>query len=253
MSTRINTKRGYYTVEAAIFLPIFIVAVMTIAYLMKVVGGAEVTMHAATDEARYAASHAYIVKTSLGFAPSLEKRIMADSEDISEAHVTDLRYLYSKEGKDGLISFKIRTRIDIRLPLQLYDGFDLQERVACRGWIGKTNTLNPMDFADMEKEGDSRTVWIFPRTGEKYHKETCTYVSNVPSQMLLTESLKKKFSPCRHCDAEGIPIGSIVYCYQSYGGAYHRGSCVSVDKYVREIQEEDAKAKGYLPCSKCGG
>lgn len=253
MPTNINTKRGYYTVEAAIFLPIFIIAVMTIAYLIKVVGAAEITMHAATDEGRNAAAQAYVVKTGLGFAPSLENRILADSEDVSQVQVSNLKYLYSMKGKDGLISYQINSRVDIRLPLQLYDGFDLEERILCRGWIGKSNTWAPLGFDAMEKSEDARTVWIFPRSGEKYHKGNCTYVSNTPSQLLLSKSLKNKYDSCELCHSEELESGSIVYCYEGYGEAYHRGSCVSVDKYVVKIQEEDARIKGYLPCTKCGG
>ncbi|MGI6256459.1 MAG: hypothetical protein ACOYJU_00095 [Anaerovoracaceae bacterium] len=253
MSTRTNTKKGYYTVEAAIFLPVFIIAIMTIAYLIKVVAASEEIMHAATDEARYAASHAYVVKTGLGFSSSLENRIRSENEDVSHVHVSGLKYLYTGKGKDGLISFNVDSRVDIRLPLHLFDGFDLEESILCRGWIGKTNTWKPLGFDEMEKNGDSRIVWIFPRSGEKYHKKGCTFVSNTPSQFLLSRSLKKKHGPCSKCQAKDLPTGSIVYCYERYGEVYHRGSCRAVDKYVKEIQEEDAKAKGYLPCSKCGG
>lgn len=253
MSTRINTKKGYFTVEAAIFLPVFIIAVMTIAYLIKVVGAVELTMHAATDEARQAASHAYVDKTGLGFSWTLENRILADCEDISDVDVTDLKYLYSGGRKEGLISFRVKSRVDIRLPLGLYDGFYFEERVLCRGWIGKNNTWKPLGFEEMEKDGDSRMVWIFPRAGEKYHKESCTHVSNTPSRVILSDGLRRKYDPCRQCDSGDLPEGSIVYCYEGYGEVYHRGNCPSVDKYVRVIPEEDAKTRGYTPCSKCGG
>ena len=42
---RINTKRGHYMVETAVFLPVFIIAVMTIGCYINVVGADENVIH----------------------------------------------------------------------------------------------------------------------------------------------------------------------------------------------------------------
>jgi hypothetical protein len=245
----INTKRrGYYTVEAAIFLPIFIVAVLTVGYLMKVIGGVEGGMHACTDEARRQAAYAYVDKGGIGFSGRLEKRIKKEGKYVTRANVKNMSYL----GADGRISFDVAYYIDFVLPLDLYDGFKVTDRLRCRGWIGKTYN-DPFGFDAMEKDEDATIVYIFPMWGSKYHKKECTYVTAHPVQTVLTSGLRKQYDACALCKPGSLPDGSVVYCFPKYGGSFHRGNCNSVKKYTITIELEQAKQRGYTPCSKCGG
>ena len=110
-----------------------------------------------------------------------------------------------------------------------------------------------MPFEEMEEESGSVTVWVFPARGERYHKESCLFVSNEPREFVLTDQLRRNYAPCPICDSEELPNGSLVYCYPAYGESYHRGSCSQVDRYVVPMELEDAQSRGYTPCSKCGG
>ena len=49
-----------------------------------------------------------------------------------------------------------------------------------------------------------------------------------------------------------------VILFPRYGTRYHRRTCFYVaerykGEYSREMEEEDAVRKGYLPCKICGG
>lgn len=49
-----------------------------------------------------------------------------------------------------------------------------------------------------------------------------------------------------------------VIIFPRYGTRYHRRTCFYVaerykGEYSREMEEEDAVRKGYLPCKICGG
>lgn len=247
-----NTK-GYYTLEAAIFLPIFIIAVLTVGYFVKVAGAEDDAMHAALDESRLAASRAYNIKIAPAFSAGLEERIAEDNGDISYIDVNRFRYLHERGGNSGMISFNMDYRIDIHLPLKMQKSIDAGERVLCRGWIGRTRDGTPMSFEDMMTEDGGGTVWVFPESGEKYHKHSCTFVTNYPVQVIMNDEVRNNYEPCHTCHPGDLATGSPVYCFPEYGEAYHRGGCGTIDKYTITLSKDMAEEKGYTPCSKCGG
>ena len=249
----LGTKKGYFTLEAAIFLPIFIIAIAALGYFIKIFSTAENITFSAVDETAHLAAQAYGVKAAPIFPAAVERRLRIENEQADNIKVSRFRYLYEEGGRDGLILLKLNYHIKIKLPLDLYDGVDLESRIKCRGFIGKAALANPMAFSEMETNGDSRIVWIFPMWGKKYHQEECTYIKANAKQLVLTGPLRKNYQPCLLCKPDRLPLGSLVYCFASTGKAYHQGSCKTIDKYAIEIEKEDALAKGYQPCSKCGG
>lgn len=52
-SVMIRNTKGYYTVEAAVFLPVFLLAVLTLGYFVKAAGVQSDVIHAAADEVFY--------------------------------------------------------------------------------------------------------------------------------------------------------------------------------------------------------
>lgn len=249
----LGTKKGYFTLEAAVFLPIFIIGIATLGYFIKIFSTAENVTFSALDETAHLAAQAYGVKAAPYFPAKVEERLRRENEQAGKIEIDRFRYLYREFGKDGLISLRLKYDVDIRLPIDFYNGVTMESRIKCRGFIGRSVSGSPMPFSEMETNGDSKIVWIFPMWGKRYHNEGCVYVKSNARQMVLTGSVKKSFQPCKLCEPDKLPQGSFVYCFLSAGKAYHRGSCKTVDKYTVEIEKEDAQAKGYTPCGKCGG
>lgn len=247
-----NTK-GFYTLEAAIFLPIFIIAILTIGYFIKVAGATEDVMHAAVDESRLAASHSYNIKVNPGFTSKLENRISKENSDVSYIDVNRFRYLHERNGNKGMISFNLDYRVDIHLPLKMQSGISKSDRVLCRGWIGRTLEGKPMSFEDMMTNDGGGTVWVFPASGKRYHKHNCTFVTNYPVQTIFNDSVKKHYKACENCHPGDLATGSLVYCFPKYGDAYHRGGCSTIEKYTVTLSKNQAEERGYTPCGKCGG
>ncbi|MBQ3964775.1 MAG: pilus assembly protein [Firmicutes bacterium] len=248
-----HNDHGGYTIEAAIVLPLFVLAVMTIAFVIRVIGIEGSVMQIAADEAGRLAIDSYSVRSGILFEPALKARIYEECEDAVRCDTKGYQYLTVRGDKDGIILCTLKTEARLPVPFPLAKPPSFQTTVMARAWIGKRSAGTPMPFEEMEEESDSVTVWVFPARGERYHKESCLFVSNEPREFVLTDRLRRNYAPCPICDSAELSNGSLVYCYPAYGESYHRGSCSQVDRYVVPMELEDAQSRGYTPCSKCGG
>lgn len=254
MSIYKNTKKGFITVEAAIFLPIFIIGVLTFAYLIKFLSVQEAVFHSFTDEARVISAESAINPLSAPlFEPKLKDRIYDENGDyVSNVDVDRFLYLYPSRGMTGMISMDLNYDVNIKLPIPFFDKLPVSESLILRGFIGKEEFVDPLPFEEMEKAKSSNLVWIFPRAGGRYHREDCIYIKSEPRQMIMTSQIRRKYDSCGVCDSYHLQGGSLVYCFKT-GHSYHTGSCPIVDKYVISVEKDDAIRKGYSACSKCGG
>jgi hypothetical protein len=153
----------------------------------------------------------------------------------------------------GTRQFFTTAEYDVRFTLPQL--FRKKEKVCdmalARAFVGKRYKDEKTTAEELEKDEDAKEVWIFPRAGEKYHKEDCGVIKVNPRERIKSPQVTKNYKPCPNCNAAAAPNGSLVYCFPDYGRAYHIGSCPSVDRYVTKTTEEEAKEEGYSPCSKC--
>ncbi len=249
-----RNSRGFLTVEAAIFLPIFIVGVLTFAYLIKFMSVEEAVFHSMTDEARVLSAEAG--KNPLGaplFVLGLKDRVYDENGDhISAVDIDQFLYLYPAHGMTDMISLDLNYEVNIKLPVQFRKSLPVSESLMFRGFVGRKEPADPLPFGEMEKEEKSDPVWIFPRSGERFHGENCTYITSEPKQLSMSAQIRRNYEPCSICDSRDLPDGSLVYCFRT-GQSYHTGDCPLVDKYVIQIEREEAIEKGYTACLKCGG
>lgn len=250
---RFNTERGAMTLEAVLFLPVFILAVMTLVGFIRMIGVHEKVTHAALDETNRLIAEAYAVKTPVGFAGRIEGRIKDENPKIREVTVSKFGYLYRDLYGSGIISFQLNGKAEMHMPLDFGQTYEMENRFKCRGFIGKQNRTAVLSFDEMEREGNSEIVWIFPMSGKRYHGEACIYVKNNPRQQVLNQRIRRQYEPCKLCKPEGLMNGVFVYCFPKTGEVYHKADCKVIDKYTVEIEREHAVEKGYTPCSKCGG
>lgn len=246
-------RRGFITVEAAIVLPVFLLAVIAMGYYIKVFGIMENVSYSMMDEASRAAANAYTVKVSPLLGKTVHDRIISDCTDAEGLRITEARYLYNDGDLDGMISLRAEYHAGRDLPMDMGAVTELVTQIKCRGFTGTENAGTPMPFEEMEKEGVWDPVWIFPSDGEKYHGENCTYVTANARELVLTTAVKRKFAACKLCGAAEVPDGSYVYCFMENGEVYHKPDCRQVSRFTIEISRSEAIDKGYTPCSKCGG
>ncbi len=210
---RHREKAGFYTVEAAILLPLIILAVLTIGYFIRADSAWETAMHKKIDSCSFNAATQSI----------------------------------------GIHTQHIEETINLRMPLGFGGDYSYSGKIKYRDFKGHKYSANGLGAEGLESEKDSERVWIFPLSGTKYHDEHCTYVKATIHSCILTESLKRRYSPCALCHSEKMTLGSIAFCFYGDDTSYHYGSCRSIDRHTIVIDKSEAEKKGYRPCSKCGG
>lgn len=248
-----NSKKGHYTVEAAIFLPVFIIAILSLGYLIKVIGIEENVYHCLTDEANKLSCEAYVKKLDFIFPQQVISRAEEENKCIKDFKIKGYKYLYSNGSIEDLISFRCEYNIRVNLPMAMHENFSVENKLLFRGFTGVRSKKPPMSKQEMEEEKKSELVWIFPKNGSKYHDENCSYIKVYPKQMCLGMAKKQGYKPCALCNSKDLSGGSLVYCFSKSGRVYHNSDCSTVDKYVISIDKEEAIEKGYTACQKCGG
>ena len=252
-------RRGSIAVETAILLPLFIIGILTLGYLLKFCMISEGVHHALTDEARRIMAEASYKPFPAGAAHELEQRI--NSESRGEARdIKTGRFLYrvpgiSKGGRlyPDLVAVSVSFETPFRLPGTFRKEAGGERTALCRAFVGMTQSGAAKAFSDMEKDDGEGAVWVFPRAGERYHEKSCPYIENNPREILLDRYVRSRYSPCQLCKPADRRDGTLVYCFETSGRAYHLGECYIVERYVIEIGREEAENQGYTPCSKCGG
>ena len=215
-----STKKGSITVEAAIILPLFIIAVLTISYTVKLIEAEENVINGVADEARYIAAYAYIERTGIGVKSRIEKRVREDKA--AEAFsVKRLGYLYSDFHNTGLISIDAVYTVRNRMPVKMRGDFHRKTGILFRGFVGRDNKGQIFIFDMMQTADDGTTVWVFPVAGERYHGENCSYIRVYPVQTILTDEVRRHYTPCKLCRPDEHGNGHIVYCFKKTGKAYH--------------------------------
>lgn len=248
-----KSTKGFYTVEAAIFLPIVILAVLSMGYFMKIEGTWENCIHGAVDESALAASRSYDNINAASIGSAVSKRINEDNPYLTSMKIKNIRIMYDDGNIDDVTSYRITAAIDLKLPMGFSRRFRLDQGIKFRGFTGVDHISTPLGAEGLETLEKQEPVWIFPHSGERFHAEECTYIKAAASPAVLTSALHKKHDPCRICSSEDVAIGSIVFCFEGEGTAYHRSTCGTMIKHTSVIDKSEAVKKGYLPCTKCGG
>ncbi len=246
------SKRGIVTIEAAIFLPIFLVGLLTFAYLLKFLIIQEQVFHDLSDEAKLVAANAINQPHyPLGFETHLMNRIQDDcGEKIQNLELSQFKYLY-QDDTTNLIFMNLEYDVRVNLPIQFVDDLHLEEKLLMRGFVGHRVDENPMSFEELEKEVEFEIVWVFPNSGTKYHQQNCIYITSQPREVVLSQDIRHRYHPCEICKSKEIENGSLVYCFPNYGESYHTSECSVIKKYVIPMEKSEAIEKGYLPCTKC--
>lgn len=248
-----RSTKGFYTLEAAIFLPLVILAVLSLGYFIRIEGTWENCIHGAVDESAVIAARSCNGIEPYITAEKVRARILEDNTQIDDLEIKNVRILYSDLHDDKLISYRIRAGQSISFPLGFRKDFELDCRIRFRGFVGREYRGESLGVSGLETDAAEQPVWYFPHSGRRYHKENCTYVKAAVHPVILTERVKKEYSACGICRSGKLTNGSVVFCFENSGTSYHDGTCRMIRRRSAVIDKKEAEKKGYSPCSKCGG
>ena len=218
-SKMLTNKRGSYLLEAAISLPVFIIAVMVMSSVILMYACIEDCTFIAAGELRRGAAEAVIADTSVVLPYRIRKEIEENHSQVHSAKLTDAGFRCERWGIDELllVSFRLRLRTE--------------------------------EFADE----DAEAVYIFPKRGEKYHSKGCTFLKAASTSAALTDTIRRKYRGCPLCHSSSAGNGTLIYYFPSDGEDYHLPGCASLQRNYIEIDKCTARRRGYTACSKCGG
>ena len=242
-------KKGSYLVEAAIIMPLFILAVLMLISAVPALSADENTAFSVCDELRLESVKAPFAPEKQTMKLRMKSRIAAENPKASVLRFTNCRYRYRKHGIDDLITVDYRFSYNGNDFYRLFKSAAFTNQMTVRAFTGTLHKRAP-EGGPAEED---RTVYVFPQWGMRYHRKSCTYVTSSCQMVYLTTAIQKQYKSCKLCQAQSAQIGSPVFCFDKYGEAYHVAGCSTIKRYYVTMGQHKAESQGYTPCSKCGG
>lgn len=249
---RILNKKGSYVLEAALALPVFLIAVILMSSIILMYACIEDCSFIAANEMRRGAAEAIYADTSVLIPYRIRHEAISGHSRVRSAMLTDFGYRTSRWGKDELIAVTLRLELGSGRKIGIMPAAHYDLSLVTRAYVGATRSTDPMSESELEGN-DCDPVFIFPKRGEKYHSRGCGFLTAASTHTSLTPALRRKYSSCPLCRSRNASIGSKVYYFPAAGEAYHLHGCPSLERNYIEIDRKDAVRRGYTPCSKCGG
>ncbi|MCH4046155.1 MAG: hypothetical protein LKG42_08785 [Eubacterium sp.] len=246
---KLKERKGGYIAEAAIIVPVFILAVIALIGIIPVISMAENLVFASSDELRREMVLCGLHPSASRMPVLLEVRARRENRELQHLYITGYQYRFSHGTIDDLIEVRMLAKGGVHDPLGKFDDIRFPALVTGRAFTGRLRSGSARgSFMD-----DERLVWIFPEDGIRYHEENCQHVRACCKMQPLSDAIKKHYHPCPNCRASSASLGSPVYVFERAGDAYHYGSCRSVTRWCSQVSLKEARELGYTACRTCGG
>ncbi len=242
-------KRGSLFVETALFLPLFLAAMLLLISLIPLHSAGETVLYALCDEAERTMS---AEESALALQIRLSVRTAEESGMVRGLWLTEYERELCVSGIEDCIRVALRYEVPLPFALSFIALPEVEENVLCRAFTGMDAKGEPCGHAWLERELGYEAVYVFPKYGERYHAADCQTIRSFAQQCFLTEDLRRRFAACETCRPAELPNGSVVFYFPLGGKAYHRSSCPQVEKTYVEMDLEEAVAQGYTSCGLCG-
>lgn len=251
----VTSLSGSYTVEAALVLPLFLFAAVTVlsfCRILQVEWGIQTAMHEAVRGAAFTVNVTDVtpwqVATKTGVAGLARGKIAAEDVPLGYIKSSQLGVTFlESEVTDDEITLVADYMVRPLVPLPGYHGFLLQNRAYARRFTG---------FVPGSAGEEEVYVYVTP-SGSAWHRDLkCTYLNPsircISREALGTERNADggRYAVCPLCKGKGF--GGALYV-TNYGEVYHtRLSCPALKRTIKREKLSDVEGT-YHACPKCGG
>lgn len=199
---KVFNRRGSYIIEAAICLPVLILSITALILIIRIMGICENICFSTAEDIVKMDLEAYKYRDSVSLCKKTENRIK--EENPVAFRVTRFKYLYSSSGMTDLIAFEGRADFNVVNAVGINGKINFEEKLLTRGFTGTLNIGESLDETEFNDDKPTYEVVIFPKYGNRYHRKTCKYVTEIykneyKQEMEKEEATKKRYSPCRIC------------------------------------------------------
>lgn len=242
-------KKGSLTVEASLLMPVFIMAMVLVAYFGQLAKCQDevqwaLTRIATEASAEYGASGSEVMKSAPYYMAKMSAYLSGSGISIS---FLESEYMEENDEIDLIVNYKVK------LPFSLGNRITchFRQRVHTRAFTG-VESRGDTD----EREKEDVTVYITD-TGRVYHRNhECTYLKLSISKVYysdlknLRNSGGGKYKACERCSEKELTSQTPVWI-TNYGDRYHTSKgCSGIKRGVEEIKLSEVGNR--TPCSKCG-
>ena len=238
------------TVEASLVLPLFLFAVLTVAYLGLLVKTQDEVRHAMSRTVSEASAEvgAGVDEPAKSMVYYRAKLALYLGDTSLTTNLLGSSFLEENDEIDLVVTYTAK------LPFALFDFWRpvFRDRVHGRAFVGVDTRSRKA-----EAQEDDVIVYITPN-GRVYHRDkNCTYLRPRVSQIQygdvarMRNSSGGKYYPCHVCAGSGgLSPGTPVWI-TGYGDRFHTNrACHEIEHQIIEILLSEAGDRA--PCSKCG-
>lgn len=240
--------RGSLTVEAALVLPVFVFAALSILYLNKLLQLEEEVQWALVRTAReasveYAVTEKEIIVSPVYLAGKMN-RYLGEGRSVS---------MWNSRFDETTDTMKLCTEYSCQLPFPFINGrtFTFAEHMTTRAFTGVRTRL--------ETDGGEGDITVYvTKNGTVYHRKlSCTHLTLQLSEVKYSDLsyLRSEngsiYYACEKCCRQSVSGENQIVIICNFGDRYHtERSCSKIKRSIQEIRLSETG--GRRPCSKCG-
>lgn len=245
------SQKGSITVEAALAVPLFFLAVICLIYMMEVMAIRIHIRSGMQSAAKQIAEETYVHRMAAN--KELEQKI---TEAVGSDRLNRSIVVGGNSGINcqesflspvtSILELRVSYRVKLPVPDFTFAAVPMEEAIRVKGWSGYERS----SFSAIRPD-----VVYVTETGMVYHRDYhCTYlelsIRMVPAGQLddLRNKSDGKYHPCERC-VKGT-AGPSAYI-TDYGDRYHNSlNCSGIKRTVYAVPITEAAGKG--ACAKCG-
>lgn len=235
-----KTDQGSASLEAALVVPIFLLAMVTLFLIVQSVLVEAQIYEAAAETVEYMSELAYMDGSNATIAYLRFPKYVDDTARVNQ---------YVKQGVHGIAFFGSIMDVDDSYVL-LRVSYDMKY-MGARSFEIKKRTYTGADWQARDAEETAAEKYVYVTDNQEVYHLTrqCSYLSLQIQPCSLEMAKKGGYDACAYCGTE--KMGTNVYI-TSEGERYHSSiKCSGLKRTV--YRKKKSEVQGLSACSRCGG